>query len=124
MFAFICCKNCGTFVLMSGGSSSDTVTKSRPRRRYSLSIFTRSGNSSRQGSHHVAQKLTRRGLSDSRFNKAMRPSVLISETTGGGVGRRGFAGGAVLFWAGAAKLESKRLKPTESMNSARGKRID
>src|SRR5215203_4722789 len=29
---------------------------------YSASIFTRSGNSSRHGTHHVAQKLTSRGL--------------------------------------------------------------
>src|SRR5688572_27547644 len=29
---------------------------------YSLSILTRSGNSSRHGPHHVAQKLTSRGL--------------------------------------------------------------
>src|SRR5688500_7481423 len=47
--------------------------------RYSASSFTRSGNSSRHGSHHVAQKFTRSGLPDGV--RALRsPSLSICFT--------------------------------------------
>src|SRR2546423_1576197 len=46
---------------MSDPSSSETSAKSSRSAAYCPLIFTRSGNSSRQGAHQVAQKLTRRG---------------------------------------------------------------
>src|SRR5215204_1687479 len=81
--AFIFARNFGTSVLISVASSSETVTKSKDLGRYSLSIFTRSGNSSRQGSHQVAQKFTSKGFVFSLASSPLRSSVLSGATTVG-----------------------------------------
>src|SRR5215207_3567429 len=80
---------------MSEGSSSETRTKSRRLSSYWPRILTRSGNSSRQGTHHVAQKLTSSG----RTRPAPAPSRDLSaassiSVTLGGAGFDAAAGGA------------------------------
>src|SRR5687768_18291407 len=83
MFAFIDPRNFGTDVLISLKSSSETVMKSTACGRYSASIFTRSGNSSRQGSHHVAQKLMSSGRSRSSVTMVLdRKSTRLNSSHG------------------------------------------
>src|SRR5687768_9038090 len=119
MFAFIDPRNFGTDVLISLKSSSETVMKSTACGRYSASIFTRSGNSSRQGSHHVAQKLMSSGRSRSSVTMVLSASVSIGETT---TGFCDFAGRPFCFCAGAVKLAKRRQK--ETAITTRDKRMD
>src|SRR6185369_11550719 len=91
-------------------SSSDTVTKSSDCGRYCLSIFTRSGNSSRHGSQNVAQKLTSNGRSRCCVIKPLSASVSIAETTGKGFCC--FAARLYFRWAGTAKPTSKTHNAT------------
>src|SRR5262249_41046021 len=73
--AFISIRKLGTAVSLSAKSSSDTVRKSIfPR--YCSSSLTRSGYSSRHGSHHVAQKLINSGLPFG-LRRRFRPSTSI-----------------------------------------------
>src|SRR5215204_5927145 len=71
---------------MSVTSSSETVTNSNssPRARNSFSMLTRSGNSSRQGSHQVAQKLTSRmrPFAALASSSVFSPTSFISLTSG------------------------------------------
>src|ERR1044071_1175351 len=92
-------------------SSSDTVANSSEFGRYCLSIFTRSGNSSRHGSQNVAQKLTSNGRSRCCVIKPLSASVSIAETTGKGLSR--LVSVAFFRWAGTAI-------PTNKMHNATG----
>src|SRR5215216_4966582 len=96
---------------MSVTSSSDTVTNSSERGRYSRSIFTRSGNSSRHGSQNVAQKLMSNGPSRCCVIRPLSASVSIGETTGKDL--RGFVAPLFFRWASA-------VRPTNKMHNATG----
>src|SRR5688500_3245511 len=122
MFAFIDPRNFGTDVLISLKSSSEMVMKSTARfGRYSLSIFTRSGNSSRQGSHQVAQKLMSSGRSRCSVTMVLSASVSIGETT---TGFCDFAGRPFRFWAGAMKLAKlAKRRQTITAITTRDKRM-
>src|SRR6185503_7490990 len=96
---------------MSVISSSDTVTNASERDRYSRSIFTRSGNSSRHGSQNVTQKLTSNGPPRCCVISPLSASVSIGETTGKGL--RGFVARPFFRWAGA-------VRPTNKMHNATG----
>src|SRR5215207_278975 len=101
---------------MSEGSSSETRTKSRRLSSYWPRILTRSGNSSRQGTHHVAQKLTSRG----RARPAPAPSRDLSaassiSVTFGGAGFDAPGGGAGGFGVTCFRVTPK---PPASMKAA------
>src|ERR1041384_4183563 len=104
---------------MSEGASSETRTKSSRLSSYCPRILTRSGNSSRQGTHHVAQKLTSSG----RARPAPAPSrdfkaaSSISVTFGGGSGLASPDGFGALFFCGPPK-QPRSITAAETAGSS------
>lgn len=79
--ASYCSKNSGTSESMSAKLLTETSLTSNPLARKSLSISTKSGNSTRHGPHHVAQKFIKTGFLFSLLGKSLRksaPSIFVT----------------------------------------------
>src|SRR6185436_19399224 len=89
--AFCAARNGRTDPSSEDGASRETEITDRPRGRISRSSDTNSGNSSRHGSHQVAQKLSTTTRPRWRDSSAARPSLSMDPTDGAAAAPRAAA---------------------------------